>query len=67
MLLSKFTNMNYTPADLQVSIAFLDDRMAAFCERIYDLVERIDGRLRVIEAVVSAPPASNTRSRSDLG
>jgi len=36
--------MNYTPADLQVSIAFLDDRMAAFCERIYDLVERIDGQ-----------------------
>ena len=55
--------MNYTPADLQVSIAFLDDRMHAFCERIVDLVERIDGRLKVLEAVLTPPPANNTRSR----
>ena len=70
MLLSNFANMNtnprheFTPADLACHIGHLDDRMAAFCDRIYDLVERIDGRLKVLEAAVAPPPASNTRSRS---
>ncbi len=56
--------MHYTPADLAVTINHLEDRLFGIFDRVFDLVTAIDGRLKVIEAVLTAPPASNTRSHS---
>jgi hypothetical protein len=56
--------MEYTPADLAFKINVMEDRLINIFDRMYDLVQALDGRLKVIEAVLTAPPACNTRSRS---
>ncbi len=56
--------MEFTPADLACSIHLLEDRLFSLFDKVYDLVNSIDGRLKVIEAVLTAPPASNTRSHT---
>ncbi len=55
---------HYTPADLAVKISYMEDRLFGIFDKVFDLIAAIDGRLKVIEAVLTAPPASNTRSHS---
>jgi hypothetical protein len=55
---------NITPGDLATKIDHLEERLFGIFDRTYDLIEQMDARLKVLEAVVSSPPASNTRSRT---
>ena len=49
---------------MAVKINYMEDRLFGIFDKVFDLVSAIDGRLKVIEAVLTAPPASNTRSHS---
>jgi hypothetical protein len=62
---TKYTSsFEFTPADLAFKIGNMEDRLFGIFERVFDLITAIDGRLKVIEAVLTAPPASNTRRHS---
>jgi|LauGreSuBDMM15SN_2_FD.fasta_scaffold1288632_1 hypothetical protein len=57
-------NQHYdiTPGFLAAKIDHVEERLTGIFERTYDLIELMNARLKVLEAVVSSPPASNTRS-----
>jgi hypothetical protein len=58
------STFEFTPADLAFKINLMEDRLFGIFDKVYDMITAIDGRLKVIEAVLTAPPASNTRSHS---
>ena len=61
--MSQYPPVQYTPSDLVCKLEYFEDRLNRILEGIYDRLEGIDGRMKVLEAVITTPVAMNTRFR----
>ena len=61
--MSQYPLFQYTPADLVCKLECFEDRLLRLLDSIYDRLEGIDGRMKVLEAVITTPVAMNTRFR----
>lgn len=61
--MNQYPPVQYTPSDLVCKLECFEDRLDRTLQGLYDRIEDIDGRMKVIEAVITSPVALNTRFR----
>ena len=61
--MSQYPPVQYTPSDLVCKLECFEDRLNRILESMCDRLEDIDGRMKVIETVITTPVAFNTRFR----
>ena len=56
----------YSPAELAVKLDYIEYRLYGLFDRIYDRLEAIDRRMKVLEAVITPPVVLSKNKRSRM-